>query len=76
MPKIGDMIVKTCLSTRKEYVGIVYELTYQRWGSYAAFINWSSEVPPTYKEKHGYVATNIYNLRDEFQIIRNGENIT
>ena len=77
-PKIGDMIIK-CVGGNvfSRHIGIVHGFKKGKWSgrNEIAFLTWSTDPPPNYHEEHGYYCVNIHNLRDEFQVIRNGVSI-
>ena len=77
-PKIGDMIIK-CVGGNvfSRHIGIVHGFQKGKWSGQneIAFITWSTDPPPNYHEEHGYYCVNIHNLRDEFEVIRNGVSI-
>ena len=81
-PEVGDLILvlydneRTRKPVTTPYVGIVYELKYDKHGSARAFIEWTNErVPRDYDPDRGYVGVNIHNLRSKYRIFRDGEDI-
>ena len=86
-PQIGDLLFVTCRKSdyndrcfctnkKKKHVGIVREIARDSYGHQKhVLIEWSSEPPINYREEYGYSGTNIHNIRDEFEIIRNGVSI-
>ena len=85
-PRVGDMLIvrpgpwteHRCIvgADVRDYIGIVYNIEYDKWGHQdKVLVQWSGVVPPNYNHKHGYAGTSIHNLRSEFQVIRDGVNI-
>ncbi len=86
MPQIGDMLVVTCQAgvgpvcechnKSKKHVGIVLDIHLDNWGHQRnVLIEWSTDPPRQYNEKHGYAGVNIHNCRSEFDVIRKGVSI-
>ena len=83
-PQIGDLLFVTCRNTDyhsrcvchtagEKHVGIVREFEHDSYGHQRhVLIEWSSKPPINYREEYGYSGVNIHNLRDEFEIIREG----
>jgi hypothetical protein len=84
MPQIGDLLLTTCrqseynractcLSKGEKHVGIVREIGRDGSG-YQSHVRilWSTNEPINYRDKFGYIPSNIHNLRSEFTIIRDG----
>jgi len=78
IPKIGDVIIKrTGGNVFRRHVGLVYGFHKGEWSARdeSAFIMWSTDPPLDYNKEYGYYCTNIHNLRNEFEVIRNGVSI-
>mgnify|MGYP001310246435 CR=1 FL=1 len=83
--QVGDMIIRkiegndmyrTYVNESCNYIGLVHKVTRGPSGGLGdVYITWSGDTPPDYKEKHGYSALNIHNLRSGFDVIRDGVNI-
>ncbi len=57
----------------KDFIGLVREIQLDRFGHQrSVFIEWTTEPPPDYNQKHGYAGVNIHNIRSEFDVIRDG----
>ena len=75
-PRLGDMIVKTCKHRGTKHFGIVHDIKRDSWGHQRnVLITWSTDPPFRYMEEHGYAGVNIHNIREEFEVIRNGKKI-
>jgi len=86
-PQIGDLLIVTCPSSvynekcscyveNVTHAGIVREIEKDSFGHQKrVMIMWSSKPPINYKEEHGYSGMNIHNIRSEFRIIREGNDI-
>lgn len=63
--------------TRREcFVGIVNKIVKDKYGHQkSVFVIWQGEVPQMYNRDHGYAGVNIHNMRREFRVFRNGEEI-
>ena len=68
VPYPGDIIVQYLAG--KQYIGLVNEITKDKYNSKTVFIVWSKDTPSVYSGKHGYSLMNIHNCRDEFDIIK------
>lgn len=82
-PQVGDMVVRKFVPTAKfvnhelmeaeNFIGLVREIHLDRWGhARNVLIEWTTDTPPDYHYKHGYCGTNIHNIRNEFDVIRDG----
>ena len=83
-PQIGDMLIvypgnrrNDTHPTRREcFVGIVNKIVKDKYGHQkSVFVIWQGEVPQMYNRDHGYAGVNIHNMRREFRVFRNGEEI-
>ncbi len=83
-PQVGDLIIKKkSKSSENDIIGVVYKLGYRNAyeyngfhrGSLICFIYWSKNKPLLYDNNYGYLSSNIHNLRNTFDIIRNGISI-
>ena len=75
MPRVGDMIIET--HHEKKYVGLVFDINLDKWGHQQnVYIQWANSKPPSYNEAHGYSGVNIHNIRDRYDVIRAGMNIS
>ena len=82
MPIVGDMLIVTPCRDRyqhipagqeeEEFLGIIYSVEKNRR---SVLVQWSDKIPPNYNIKYGYNGTNIHNLRREFRIIRDGQEV-
>ena len=73
-PRIGDLIIKT-LGTDKHY-GVVWDIRLDKWGHQrSVLIEWTNGTPTDYKERWGYAGVNIHNLREEYEVIRDGVSV-
>lgn len=85
MPQVGDTLIVTPDPKRygylgikegDEYIGSVYDIKYDSYGDpHRVLIYWSGETPRSYNPSFGYHGTNIHNLRHEFRVFREGEEI-
>ena len=68
------MIIETCPDTGSRYVGLVREIHLDNWGHQQnVFIAWTEKSPRHYNDEHGYCGVNIHNIRDRYNVIRNGK---
>ncbi len=82
-PQIGDMLIVTperrvgaSLSREKGHIGIVRKIVLDKWQHQKnVFVVWQGDKAPNYNTEHGYCGVNIHNLRSEFRVFRNGEEI-
>lgn len=85
-PQIGDMIVRKYTADEayqnglehqaKNFIGVVYEIKHDKWGhANKVRVQWSNDIPPGYNIYFGYSGVNIHNLRQEYDVIRDGINI-
>ena len=59
------------------YMGLVREIVRDTWGHQrSVLIEWSGAAPRQYNHEHGYAGVNIHNCRDQFDIIRDGINVS
>jgi len=63
---VGDLIFHTV--GNNQYMGVIYEIISDKYNHKTAFIKWTTETPPPYREESGYSLTNIHNLRREFDL--------
>ena len=88
-PQVGDLLIVTVESPERiisefgtvhiptnEFAGVIYKIELDKWGHQEkVHVQWSESIPPGYNHQYGYSGTNILNLRNEFQIIRNGKSV-
>ena len=73
IPKLGDILITKDKVTKKQHIGMVCNITLIN-GFRSVFVYWNNNGKPrNYNERHGYLSTNIHNLRSEFTIMRKGE---
>ena len=75
MPRVGDLIIETCMKTRDTWIGIVYKISKDPYGHGNTFIEWVDAPPRNYQKRYGYSSTNIHNQRPEFRMFRDGEEL-
>ena len=78
MPCIGDLIVNKDPDTGKaRRFGLVHKIEKDKHGGSHVFIEWADGKGerPGWPVDQGYPSCNIFNLRREFDVIRNGVNI-
>ena len=67
---IGDLVLeKESRLDEPKWVGIIYDIKYDTWGTGTAFLSWTSE-NPNYNKLYGYGCTNIHNVRSKYDIIK------
>jgi hypothetical protein len=77
---VGDMIIHTPRTRGQKHfgvvnddygkwIGIVHEVTRDKWGHKTAFITWTQK-HPYYQEEHGESCVNIHNLHREYEVIK------
>jgi hypothetical protein len=76
-PQIGDVVIVTsCHNSNLQHMGMVYEIHLDKYGHQRnVLIEWSTLSPRDYQPEHGYGGINIHNIRDKFEVIRNGKSI-
>ena len=71
---IGDLVLeKESRYGCPRWVGVVYTIEYDTWGTGTAFLAWTPKDPPGYNKIYGYSCTNIHNVRSKYDIIKKGE---
>ena len=74
MPQVGDMIIETYHD--KKHVGLVRDIKLDSYGHQRnVYIEWSGNPPAGYNEKHGYCGNNIHNIRERYDVVRDGASI-
>ena len=82
-PEIGDLLI---VSTRAydnkkndvcqtKCIGLIYKFRVDRFGGKYVYVEWQTKAPADYNPNRGFCATNIHNLRKEFRIFRDGEEL-
>ena len=66
--EVGDLVIQNSDNTK--YVGIVYELVYDKYNHAKVFVKWNNDTPPDYNNDYGYVQSNIHNLRRTFDVVK------
>ena len=77
-PQIGDMLIvwPNYFNRVKHFVGLVSKIELDSRGyQNKVFVSWQSDPAPNYNGSHGYSGMNICNLRNNFQVFRNGKEI-
>ena len=70
-PRIGDVLVVDDI-----FRGMVSRVTKDKWGHHdSAFVVWQTRQSPDYSRKYGYSSVNIHNLRGNYRLFRDGEEI-
>gem|GEM_PF-2050627 len=80
-PEIGDLLVAKTRGWSKAdnaicprtCIGLIYKFRVDRFGGKYVFVEWQTKAPADYNPNRGFCATNIHNLRNEFRIFRDGE---
>ena len=78
MPRIGDLIVNKDPDTGKaRRFGLVHKIEKDKHSGSHIFIEWADGKGdrPGWPADEGYPSCNIFNLRREFDVIRDGVNI-
>ncbi len=69
--EIGDMVLqKESRLAEPKWFGVVYNITYDSYGTATCFLAWTPELPPNYNVNYGYSQTNIHNQRSKFDVIK------
>ena len=70
-PRIGDVLV-----VDDTFRGMVSRITKDKWGhNDSAFVVWQTLKPSDYSSENGYACVNIHNLRGNYRLFRDGEEI-
>ncbi len=80
MPRVGDLIVNKDPGTGSpRRFGLVHKIEKDKHGGSYVFIEWadgeSYQTYASWQADRGYPSCNIFNLRREFDVIRDGVNI-
>ena len=68
---IGDLVLeKESRLDKPKWIGVVYDIKYDKYGTGTAFLAWTPEDPPGYNKIYGYGCTNIHNVRSKYDIIK------
>ena len=68
--EVGDLIIQKDLQAGEQWLGLVHNITRNKWGHEKVFIHWMGGAPPSYPERHGLSSMNIHNLRPEFDVVK------
>ena len=68
--EVGDLIIQKHPRTGEQWLGLVHNITRNKWDHETVFIHWMADTPPNYQEKHGLSSMNIHNLRPEFDVVK------
>lgn len=76
-PRVGDLVVVSCpIEHNDPRTGIVNKVEFDKWGHQEnVLITWQSEAPWGYQPEYGYSGLSMHNLRDQFRIFRDGQEI-
>ncbi len=76
-PRVGDLVLVSCPIEHSEpRAGIVSKIELDKWGHQEnVFIAWQGESAWGYLPDHGYAGLSMHNLRDQFRIFRDGQEI-
>ena len=83
-PRIGDMLIvypgnrrnDTHPSRRECFAGVVNKIAFDKFGyQEGVFVAWQDQKPDDYDKRYGYAGLNVHNLRREFRIFRDGQEI-
>jgi len=73
---VGDLIVNKDPGTGSpRRFGLVHKIVKGKHGGSSVFIEWADGESYQTREEWGYPSCNIFNLRREFDVIRDGVNI-
>ena len=87
MPQVGDLLFVTCRDSDyhstcichthgEKHIGHISEIHRDTWGHQnRVLVEWSTHKPINYRDEYGYHGSNIHNLRREFTIIRDGQEV-
>jgi hypothetical protein len=68
---VGDLVLqKESRLEKPKWIGVIYDIKYDRYGTGSAFLMWAPEDPPRYRKEYGYSCTNIHNVRSEFDVVK------
>lgn len=68
---IGDLVLeKESRYGKPKWIGVVYTIEYDRYGTGTAFLTWTPEDPPKYNREYGYGCTNIHNVRSRYDVVK------
>ena len=69
---VGDLVLeKESRYGEPKWIGVVYTIEHDTWGTGTAFLAWVPEDPPNYNRAHGYGCTNIHNVRSRYDVVKN-----
>lgn len=79
-PRIGDYLLVSHKGFAPELPpparGIVVEIETNSLGHQEkVFVTWQTKPPAGYNSKYGFAGANIYNLRNNFRVFRDGKEI-
>jgi hypothetical protein len=68
---VGDLVLeKESRLEEPKWIGVVYDIKYDKYGTGTAFIAWTPKDPPNYQKSYGYGCTNIHNIRSQYDVIK------
>ena len=76
-PRVGDLVlVSSPVEPDEAFTGIVSKIELDKWGHQEnVFIAWQTQAAWGYLPDHGYAGLSMHNLRDQFRIFRDGQEI-
>ncbi len=76
-PRVGDiLVVNVPTHHNRNFVGVINKINLDKWGFQGnIFVSWQTDPAWGYNPEHGYAGLNLLNLRSQFKIFRNGQEI-
>ena len=67
---VGDLVLeKESRLEKPKWIGVVYDIKYDMYGTGTAFLAWTHD-NPNYNKLYGYSCTNVHNCRSSFDVVK------